>query len=227
MPSFKIRNTNSNLVIDHNYANLGLRTKGVVAATAVFTYNSKFVDLVLPNDQGVIAFRCTSPCMIVSSQQSGGNMVYRFVVSGGGANIEYWHFDLVKYSTLYNTPARLIIRRPSDGQVAFDSRTPYMRVRQFLSWNQIPGSTDLSYAGTPAVVQVKRGWSINRAITGIPPGQTQFIVWVSSWATTNGGTVNVRGLDYMNINDTNPNAVYPDNNFSEQTMYMVIDVSNF
>lgn len=227
MPSFKIRNQNSNLVIDDSYANLGLRQSGAVSSVTAFTPSSYYVDVSLPSDQGVIAFRCTAPCMIVSSTRSGANMVYRFVTATP-VTVEYWHFDLSQYARLYNTPGKLIIRRPSDGRVAFDSRTPYMRVRQFLSWGQIPGSTDFSYAGLPAVVQVKRGWSINSALAGGGgTGSVQIVVWVSSWANTNGGTVTVKGQDYLNIADENLGTVYPSNNFSEQTMYMVIDVSNF
>lgn len=223
MPRLKVRNASNLLVIDEGFANLGLRSKGAFSVATAYVGQFRTGTLSIPSDQGILAFRCANPCCIVSQVKSGANMVYSFLAQGD-STVEYWQFDLPSYATLYNTNAKLIFRRPSDGVKIFDSRTPYLRVNQFIQLPGTSGQSSFGYEGTPAIVQVKLGWTFIRQIIGAG-GQT--VVWNSSFARTAAGTVTIdRNMTYFNSFDPNPNNFYPRNE-SPESFYLIADVTNF
>ena len=178
----KVKNDGNYLVIDQEYANLALRSKGTSYAGRS---NSYTVKVSFPADQAVVAYRATAPIAIFTSINTSGVQTDT-IVSNGNANIEYFVFDLPGYATPFNIDYGLRVRNPATGALVFDSRMPYMRVLQDYSGTlPAPGggpgsSTALTFTGfKPAVIQSQRPFRYDSApLSAVPP-----IEWLNTWYT--------------------------------------------
>jgi hypothetical protein len=232
MPTVKFRNQTGNVTIDGTYQNLALRTKGSITTAPTNIAGLSSVNLTLPCDQGVLAFRCPNPCAIMQVTYSGGNATYRISTTGGNSVVDYWHFDLPQYAAGPANWPKLIVRDPSNGRIIFDSRLNYMRVIDFIQLdinnNANPNPYSPNYVGkVPAIIQAKRAWLM---LVEFLPGTPTIAVggWTSSFVSTPSTQCNFyKNLGYYNFNDQPANSQGYPSAESTQSSYMVVDVSNF
>lgn len=231
MPRVRIRNGNSALLIDENYANLALRQKGSVVTGAANSYGYSVATLTLANDQSVVAMRCASRCAIYNVTYGSGSVTYTFFCQGGGVTIEYWNFDLPKYSEFNPLFAKLIVRHPVTGEKVYDSRLRYMRVVNFQYTNGGNSAPEVvnNYSADvlPAVVISNQSWSMRSERTGIGAGSSTIVAQALGAFRTSGSTVTLTQLwVYANFTDTNSSGTYPNSEMLDG-YWMTLDVSNF
>lgn len=233
MPTVRFRNSTGNVLIDGTYQNLALRAKGSITTTPTGISGFSQYYLTLPCDQGVLAFRCSSPCAIFGVTYSGGNATYQIATTNGNAVVDYWHFDLPQYTAGPSNWPKLIVRNPSTGAVVFDSRLNYMRVIDFIQLDAGDSNANPlqpSYSGkTPAIIQSKRAWDLRvEYLPGVPGQQPAVGAWASSFVSTPSTQINVyKNLGYNSFSDQNPPSQGYPSALSTQSSYMVVDVTNF
>lgn len=132
---FRAINGVNEVQIDSTYRNLSLRSKGTAFANLASAHvNFKFAQIVVPDNQGMIAFRCPAPCVIASIYPGGGGLVVNFLVyaQDGAVNPVYWYlFDQPVYSSLSGNYGMRI--KDAAGNITHDSRMDYMKFTDFVS----------------------------------------------------------------------------------------------
>lgn len=231
MPRARFRNGNNVLLIDENYENLALRQFASVVTGPPNAYGMSYADVTFAHDQSVMAVRCSAYVAIFGTTYGPGTVTYRLIAVGGRVTVECWNFDLPKYSVYNPNHAKLIIRKPSSGEVAFDSRLKYMRVLNFQYTNgggtTTPAITTTYPAGSqPAVVVSSQPWSMRSVRIGYPNPHTQIVSHGVGMCRCNGTTVDIAPLvTYASFNDENEGTVYPDSEMLEG-YWMTLDVAN-
>lgn len=159
MPGFRVNRPDGSVAIDSSYFNLALRQKGSILLDETPNKNLpafKGKTLVVGGDQCIIAYRSAQPVAVYSGLKQGNTFsyVFRGMNNNGPIWVEWYLFDLPGYGLQYTAGGKMIVRRPADGAVVFDSRMMYMKVQDFFS------KTDLTrdYPYYPAVVMVNRAW---------------------------------------------------------------------
>lgn len=224
MPGFRANRPDGSIAIDSSYFNLALRQKGSLLLDetpnpSLPAFRGK--TLVVAGDQSIIAYRSASPVALYSGLKQGNTFsyVFRGMNNNGPIWIDWFLFDLPAYGLRYPAGGKMIVRRPSDGAVVFDSQMMYMKVQDFFSSND--GVRDYPYL--PAVVMVNRAWY--RAASYSP-----YYVGVyragGSMARVEGNRV---------ITESTVEAAYPLDPSQEESYswhggypaYLVVDVANF
>lgn len=188
---FWAKNGSNEIQIDSTYRNFSLRYKGVAVANLnAQVPDLKFAQVVLPANNGMMAFRCAAPCVLASVYPSGSNYVYNFLVYSQGSTgySVYWYlFDEPNYGIPYTGPYGMRIKN-SSGVITHDSRMDYMKfsgvISGTLSSMPITNSGNPNYAyytfpGTlPAVVMGVTCSSQEEVVVGISnPEYMQFYIW--------------------------------------------------
>jgi hypothetical protein len=228
----RFRNANNVLTIDQDYFNLALRSRGVVTTGAVQPASGcSFVTLTLPHDQSVLALNSASPVCVLYTAYGSGSVTYTLYAQGANVAIEYFNFDLPEYAAMNAADGKMIIRRPGDGRVAFDSRLPYIRVIDFVAQSlndSTPNPYTTSYPGKKvAIIQAKRGYEVRSEVAGVgPPPLLVVVAAVSSFFKATGSTATIyKGINYSSFNTTTDFVTY--NTKSPEIFSIVIDVTNF
>lgn len=164
MAGFKISRPDGSIAIDASYANLALRQKGTIVLDEIpnpSTPAFKGKTLSLNGDQAIIAYRSTSPVAIYSGIKQGGvfSYIFRGMNNNEPISVDWFLFDLPQYGLMYSVGGKLIVRRPGDGAVMFDSRMKYLKVQEFfMESDGAQSDVRRSYSKSPAVVMVNRAW---------------------------------------------------------------------
>lgn len=187
---FRAINGVNEVQIDSTYKNLSLRAKGAATANLNANHiNFRFAQIVIPNNTGMIAFRCPIPCVIASIYPSGGNLVINFKVYTPDQSIHtvYWYlFDEPVYTALSGNYGMRI--KNSGGGITHDSRMDYMKFSGFVSGTNGPNGPILNYPtyyfstfpGTlPAVLQAVTCSTQIEVPIGVGPGVQfmEFFIW--------------------------------------------------
>ncbi len=174
MPRFAINRPDGSIAIDSNYYNLALRQKGRLMLTSQPSGNTphfRSETMTLAGDQAIIAFRAPKPVAMYRSFKTGNSFQFTFAgQSGDPIPVDWWLFDLPQYGISNQSGGKLIVRRPQDGTIAFDSRMSYLKVMDFV---QPTGPDRRSYAKLPATVMVNRNWVDSSNTSPIGPGVRQ------------------------------------------------------
>lgn len=172
MPRFAVNRPDGTVAIDSNYHNLALRQKGRLVISNQPNGNTPHFrsgTLVVPGDQAIIAYRADAPAAMYRGFRSGGNYQYTFAgVKNAPINLDWWLFDLPQYALQFVSGGKMIVRRPTDGAVVFDSRNKYLKVMDF-----VVGDSRKSYPKLPATVMVNRAWVDSSNTSPIGPGVSQ------------------------------------------------------
>ncbi|ONN70642.1 hypothetical protein [Pseudomonas oryzihabitans] len=160
MAGFKIHRPNGSVAIDANYFNLALRQSGTHRMTFMEQNTVRRVVFTLATDQAIIAFRSPYPTFLLNARVGNGQTTFYWgSVSPEDHDLSWWLFDLPQYGQKFASGGKLIVRRPQDGQVAFDSRMKYLKVMDFYRPGNTAQEETRNYGRTPAVVQVNRAWA--------------------------------------------------------------------
>jgi hypothetical protein len=229
MPRARIRNGNNVLLIDENYANLALREYKVVTTGPENNQFYSTVDVTFNNDQSVLAIRSAGDVAIFSVRYTPGFVTYRLIAIRGNVTIECWNFDLAKYGAFGNMAwPKLIIRKPSTGEIAFDSRMRYMKVINFQYTNGENNQVvTASYPGTlPAVVIASQPWKFDSERIGIPNPHSTIVSQQLGFVRMSGANVTITPLAvFTDFVDQNEGNVYPSTAMVEGH-WLTLDVSN-
>lgn len=233
MPTARIKNASGFLLIDLNFFNLALRSKGTIVTGAKPPGNTASIgEITLPHDQSVLAFAPSAPACLFSSTYGQGTVTHRFLASNANTTIEYFSFDLPEYPAVNPNHAKLILRNPNTGRKIFDSRIPYLRVVEVVNFDafdtSFPMPKNFNYPGKKlAVVQSKRAYDVRSEII---PGNPAIVVSDSgsSMAMASGPNASIYKMNGYSAftAEVNPNLVYP-NTTSTAGCYLLIDVTNF
>lgn len=163
MPGFKLNRPDGSIAIDSNYFNLALREKGsAVIANQPNPNTPGFRNLymTLGGDQAIIAYRSASPVAMYQARKLGGAIEYVFcgMSEHQPITLDWWVFDLPQYAQQFANSGKMIVRRPTDGAVVFDSRNKYMKIMDFIH-PENTAEQRRSYPKLPAVIMTNRYWS--------------------------------------------------------------------
>ncbi|MBF8781019.1 hypothetical protein IV505_14980 [Pseudomonas fulva] len=227
MAGFKLNRPDGSVAIDSNYFNLALRQKGSLVLSSVPNPNTpgfKTGTMTVAGDQAIIAYRCEQPVAMYSARKVGG--AFEFIFGGtntsGSINVDWWLFDLPQYALQFASGGKMIVRRPTDGAVVFDSRNKYLKVMDFVEYSSTVFMRK-SYPRLPAVVMNNRGWS--DSATPINGGNNILVRLDSSMAYTQGNDALFGGeITNMHIEYSD----YPQHAFSGgKPDYLVVDVQDY
>lgn len=233
MPRVKIRNGNSALLIDESYSNLAVRQSGVVVSGAANSYGFSTVTISLEHDQSVLAVRSSNKVGILNTSYSAGRVSYTLLCIGGVATVEYWNFDLPKYASFDPQHAKLIVRNPTTGEKAYDSRLRYMRVINFqytTGGDQVqPITTNYAADVKTAVVFASMPWFYRSQRVGVGQNPPILVVQGFGMIQASGSSATIYHFQrHTEFTDQNPNqnTVYPDSQMLDG-YWLTLDVSNF
>ena len=227
MAGFKLNRPNGTVAIDANYFNLALRQKGSLVLSNVPNASTpafKNGGITVAGDQAIIAFRSDRPCALFEARRNGGTYSYVFAGqnANGNINVDWWLFDLPQYALQFATSGKMIVRRPGDGAVVFDSRNKYMKLLDFVQYaSQVYARN--SYPKTPAIIMNNRAWSQTAA--AINGGNNTLVQMTSSMAYTEGNAVLFGGeITSLSIQDSQaPKFSYS----GGKADFLVIDVQDY
>jgi hypothetical protein len=227
---YRTRNTGGGIQIDQTYRNLCLRAKGSFAPTTPWVTTWRMGSITVTGNSPVLAWRCNSPCALVSSTRSGTSITYTFMMAATSGTIEWWLFDDPAFGVVVGNIG-LRIHNPSNGVVVFDSRQKYMRIVGGLSGtlaNPFPTAA-MNYPGSPAVVSGNSAYIYTAQTIGAPGGPPPYpwLDFVSypmaavsgqqvTWSAQTSGAVNHPASQTFN----SPSR-------QDAYNYLVVDVSNY
>lgn len=143
---FQVFNNDNIIVIDENYYNLCLVSKG--STTTNNNANNYYVDITLSCREPIIAFKCTSGFAYVLTQRNNGNgtWTFRFGSERGNQVIYYWLFDIPPATSPSNTGMQVF---NASGGLVFDANYPYLNpVTIYQDSNGDLISRDITLDGT-------------------------------------------------------------------------------
>ncbi|AIR90764.1 hypothetical protein [Pseudomonas cremoricolorata] len=163
MAGFRVCRPDGSVAIDADYFNLALRAKGSLSLASGGEQSLWWGTLSVQGDQAIIAYRAEHPVAVNRGVRKEGRFEYLFqgIHSSGPIAVDWWLFDLPQYAQHFATAGKMLIRRPSDQQLVFDSRNKYLKVMDFVQEaapEKAPRRT--LYANLPAVIMVNRAWEI-------------------------------------------------------------------
>ncbi|RKP43789.1 hypothetical protein [Pararobbsia silviterrae] len=234
----RIYNANGFLQITGQFKNLAFRAKGstVSGGTALpghafyqasYTFAGSAVS--------ILAFACAAPCAILSCVDNGnGTFTATFAVNGTGVTVQVFVFDDPAYSTIVGNYG-VRVRTDDGSAVAFDSRTRYMRVINFVGGSEASGTGPdggVSYnnsSSSIAVVQTQLRCDSTASLTIVPPSQFtyayNFAALVASISGAQLALSKVAMSTYGGTVSASPSL--PPSYSQTGWGYLILDVSNF
>ncbi len=139
MASIEIINDHHTVLIDDNYRNMTLHSKGKsVVVGNIGGIHGRCFDLDVPNDPRIFGGACLalkSPhfTTLAAVWSDGGNTKYRVYVDADvGTEVDWYIFTVFEAAPV---PDGIVTLRNAEGFVTFNSDAKYFRVRDFVVWD--------------------------------------------------------------------------------------------
>jgi len=224
-----IRNKNRQIIIDENYRNQAIRYTGFQSQTGS-ELGYYFADFSIACSASAVIGYKTSGWVALQRQSHSGNIRTIRLISRSPFTVQWFCFDTPTLSSKYSINYGLRIKNRVTGDLVFDSRARYLRVKLLFDAkadNQITsrvvqGVTDICVVPTQAFI------GHQEEVFGAT-GPNHYVAWELApfFNTPGGGTVRTQVQVYYTL-DGDTGGSYLVTNFSSGgSTFLVSDISNY